>query len=300
MSPPAAQVAIHGRTVAYHRDGPRDAPALLLVHGIAGNRSTWDAVLPALARDHDVIALDLPGHGASDPPIGDYSTGAYACILRDLLEVLEVDRATIVGHSLGGGVTMQFAYQFPDLMERMVLVNSGGLGREVSAIVRAASLPGSELVIPLLASAPMRLAGRVTGGALRAIGRGPTVDQVEAGASLAGLADPETRRAFIGTVRSLMDVRGQRVSATNRLYLADAIPTQIVWGAHDTIIPVAHGREAAEAMPGSRLEVFAQSGHFPHVDAPDRFAALLAEFVATTPAATFDRAQLRARLLTAP
>jgi pimeloyl-ACP methyl ester carboxylesterase len=286
--------------VAYRRAGPRDAPTLLLVHGIAGNGSTWDAVLPPLAREHDVIALDLPGHGASDPPLGDYSTGAYACVLRDLLEVLEVDGATIVGHSLGGGVTMQFAYQFPELMQRMVLVNSGGLGREVSAIVRAAALPGSELVIPLLASSPVRLAGRVTGRALRAVGRGPTVDQLEAGASLAGLSDAETRRAFIGTVRSLMDVRGQRVSATNRLYLADAIPTQIVWGANDTIIPVAHGREAAEAMPGSRLDVFEDSGHFPHVDAPDRFAALLADFVATAPASTFDRSQLRKRLLTAP
>jgi pimeloyl-ACP methyl ester carboxylesterase len=298
--PSDAEVVIHGRTVAFRRAGPRDAPAVLLVHGIAGNASTWDAVLPLLARDHDVIALDLPGHGASDPPIGDFSTGAYACVLRDLLEVLEVDGATIVGHSLGGGVTMQFAYQFPELMQRMVLVNSGGLGREVSAIVRAASLPGSELVIPVLASSPVRLAGRLTGRALAAIGRAPSVDQREAGSSLAGLADPDARRAFIGTVRSLMDVRGQRVSATNRLYLADAIPTLIVWGAHDTIIPIAHGREAAEAMPASHLEVFDDSGHFPHVDRPDRFARLLGAFVADTPASTFDRAQLRRRLLRSP
>jgi pimeloyl-ACP methyl ester carboxylesterase len=302
VSPPRAggtAVTIHGRTVAFRREGPRGAPALLLVHGIAGNRATWDEVVPRLAADHDVIALDLPGHGASDPPIGDYSTGAYACVLRDLLEVLEVDAATIVGHSLGGGVTMQFAYQFPELMQRMVLVNSGGLGREVSALVRSASLPGSELVIPLLASAPVRLAGRLTGQALRAIGRPPSVDQREAGAALGGLADAETRRAFIGTVRSLMDVRGQRVSATNRLYLADAIPTLIVWGARDSILPVAHGREAAEAMPASRLEVFEDSGHFPHVDRPDRFAELLAAFVADTPASTFDRAHLRRLLLTA-
>jgi pimeloyl-ACP methyl ester carboxylesterase len=300
VTSPSAQVTIHGRTVAFRREGPLDAPTLLLVHGIAGNRSTWDAVMPLLAEEHDVIALDLPGHGASDLPIGDYSTGAYACVLRDLMEVLEVDGATLVGHSLGGGVTMQFAYQFPDLMQRMVLVNSGGLGREVSAIVRAASLPGSELVIPLLASSPMRFAGRLTGRALRAVGRPPSVDQREAGTALAGLADAQTRRAFIGTVRSLMDVRGQRVSATNRLYLADAIPTLIVWGAHDTIIPVAHGREAAEAMPASTLDVFADSGHFPHVDQPERFAALLAGFVADAPASTFDRAELRRRLLAAP
>lgn len=291
-------VLLHGRRVAYRRQG--SGPAVLLVHGIAGNASTWEAVVPLLAADHDVIALDLPGHGASDPPIGDYSTGAYACVLRDLLEVLEVDAATIVGHSLGGGVTMQFAYQFPELMLRMVLVDSGGLGREVSAIVRAAALPGSELVIPLLASAPARLAGRLTGAALGAVGRGPSVDQRESGRALAGLADAETRRAFIGTVRSLMDVRGQRVSATNRLYLADAIPTQIVWGANDTIIPVAHGREAAAAMPGARLEVFDASGHFPHVDQPERFAALVGAFIAQTPASTFDRSALRARLLASP
>lgn len=298
--PASSEVSIHGRTVAYHREGPVGAPVLLLVHGIAGNASTWDAALPLLARDHDVIALDLPGHGASDPPIGDYSTGAYACVLRDLLEVLEVDTATIVGHSLGGGVTMQFAYQFPELMQRMVLVDSGGLGREVSAIVRAASLPGSELVIPLLASSPVRFAGRLAGTALRAVGVSPSVDQRESGRSLAGLADPETRRAFIGTVRSLMDVRGQRVSATNRLYLADAIPTMIVWGAHDTIIPVRHGHEAAEAMPSARFERFDESGHFPHVDQPERFAELLREFVAESVASTFDRAELRKRLLAEP
>jgi pimeloyl-ACP methyl ester carboxylesterase len=291
------EVLIHGRRVAFRRRG--SGPVLLLVHGIAGSASTWDASIELLARDHDVIALDLPGHGASDPPIGDYSTGAYACVLRDLLEVLEVDGATLVGHSLGGGVTMQFAYQFPELTARMVLVSSGGLGREVSALVRAAALPGSDLVIPLLASAPARLAGRLTGAALSAVGRPPSVDARESGRSLAGLADADARRAFIGTVRSLMDAGGQRVSAVNRLYLAEAIPTLIVWGAHDAIIPIAHGRAAAEALPGAQLTCFEDSGHFPHVDQPERFARELAAFVAATPASTFDRAALRARLLSA-
>jgi pimeloyl-ACP methyl ester carboxylesterase len=289
------RVSLHGRTIAYRREGR--GSTIVLVHGIAGTAATWDAVVPLLARDHDVIAPDLPGHGASDPPVGDYSTGAYACALRDLLEVLEVDTATVVGHSLGGGIAMQFSYQFPERVERLVLVSSGGLGREVSAAVRAAGLPGSELVVPLLASAPARGAGRVLGAALRAAGRPPSTDLREGAKSLATLGHGPTRRAFIGTVRSLMDSRGQRVSATDRLYLTEDIPTLLVWGAHDTIIPVAHGHDAARAMPGSRMELFADAGHFPHIEEPERYAALLSDFVAAASAATVDRGRLRRRLV---
>jgi pimeloyl-ACP methyl ester carboxylesterase len=290
-------VVLHGRRIAYRRTG--SGPAIVLLHGIAGRGSSWDAVAQRLAADHDVIALDLPGHGDSDPPVGDFSTGAYACTLRDLLTVLEVESATIVGHSLGGGIAMQFSYQFPERVQRMVLVSSGGLGREVSPLVRAAGLPGSELVVPVLASAPARFAGRALGAALSAVGRPPDTDLREAGLAVGSLADPGTRRAFLGTVRSLMDARGQRVSATDKLYLAEDIPTLIVWGARDSIIPVAHGRAAAEAMRGSRFELFEAAGHFPQLDEPDRFALLLRAFVADVPAAAHDPERLRRRLAAA-
>lgn len=294
MTPDAGTVVLHGRRVAYRRAGR--GGAIVLVHGIAGTSATWDAVVPALARGADVIAPDLPGHGDSDPPVGDYSTGAYACAVRDLLELLDVDTATVVGHSLGGGIAMQFAYQFPERVERLVLVSSGGLGREVSPLVRSAALPGSELVMPLLASPPARGAARVLGAALRAAGRDPGTDLREVARSVGSLADGGARRAFVGTVRSLLDHRGQRVSATDRLYLAEDVPTLVVWGARDRIIPVDHGRAAAEAIRGSRLEVFHAAGHFPHIDEPRRFADLVVGFVADTPAARYDRARLRRRL----
>src|SRR5207247_2045660 len=125
-------------------------PVLVLIHGITASAATWDDVLPWLAERHTVVAPDLLGHGRSAKPRGDYSLGAYANGIRDLLEVLGHPRATIVGHSLGGGIAMQFAYQYPERCERLVLVSSGGLGREVHAMIRAAALPGSEWVLPLI------------------------------------------------------------------------------------------------------------------------------------------------------
>jgi pimeloyl-ACP methyl ester carboxylesterase len=290
-------VVIHGRRAAFRRAGTGPVgPAIVLVHGIAGTADTWDAVVPALAEAHDVIAPDLPAHGGSDAPVGDYSTGAYACAIRDLLEVLEVDTVTIVGHSLGGGVAMQFAYQFPERVERLILVNSGGLGREVSPLVRAAALPGAELVVPVLASAPVRLSGRLAGAALGALGRPPSTDLREAAKSLAALHEGRPRRAFLNTVRALVDPLGQRVTGTDKLYLAEDIPTLLVWGARDGIIPLSHGEEAQRAIQGSRLEVFDDAGHFPHIDEPERFARLLADFIARQPAATYDRKRLRRKL----
>jgi pimeloyl-ACP methyl ester carboxylesterase len=293
-----AEVVVHGRRIAYRRSGA--GPPIVLVHGIAGRGSSWTAVCERLAADHEVIVPDLPGHGDSDAPVGDYSIGAYANTLRDLLEVLEVGPATIVGHSLGGGIAMQFSYQFPERIQRMVLVSSGGLGREVSPLIRAAALPGAELVVPLIASGPVRAVARTLGAALTAVGRPADTDLREAATSVGSFADPATRQAFLGTVRSLIDPRGQRVSASDKLYLAEDIPTLIVWGARDSIIPLAHGRAAVAAIPGSRLELFEASGHFPQLDEPERFAALLSAFVADVPAAAHDPARLRRRLSAAP
>jgi pimeloyl-ACP methyl ester carboxylesterase len=141
-------VNLHGHDVSFRMGG--EGPVLLLIHGLAGSATTWKDVMPMLARDHTVLAPDLLGHGASAKPLGDYSLGAFASGLRDLLGVLGIDRVTVVGHSLGGGVAMQLTYQYPDLAERLVLVCSGGLGREVSVFLRAAALPGAELVMPVI------------------------------------------------------------------------------------------------------------------------------------------------------
>src|SRR3974390_1243158 len=151
------RVLVHGRAVNYVEAG--SGPVLLLIHGMAGNIGNWQKVIEPLARHHTVVAPDLPGHGASAPGSGGYSVGAFAAGLRDLLIVLGHERATLVGHSLGGGIAMQFAYQFPEITERLALVSSGGLGPEVSPVLRAAALPGAALFIAAPAAA-----GRPAGG----------------------------------------------------------------------------------------------------------------------------------------
>ena len=124
-------VSVHGRSVSYLKAG--EGPLVLLVHGMAGTARNWDAVIEPLALHNTVIAPDFPGHGESEPGGGDYSLGSLASGLRDLMIALGHDRATLVGHSLGGGVALQFTYQFPEMVERLVLVSSGGLGPEVGA-----------------------------------------------------------------------------------------------------------------------------------------------------------------------
>lgn len=291
------EILIHGHRVRY-RTASSDSsnPVLVLVHGVAGSSQTWEEVIPALAEDYTVIAPDLLGHGESAKPRGDYSLGAYASGLRDLLAVLGHDRATIVGHSLGGGIAMVFAYQFPQHTERLVLVDSGGLGHHVSIALRAASLPGSEFVLPLLFSAPLLRVGHWVAGALGRLGvrTGPDVEEIARG--VASFHDVHTRAAFVHTVRAVIDPQGQRVSALDRLYLAHGMPTMIVWGERDPIIPVEHGRAAHELIDGSRLELFPDAGHFPHRDDPIRFIQVLQDFLATTEPAWIDDAVAR-RLL---
>jgi pimeloyl-ACP methyl ester carboxylesterase len=285
---------LHGHSVAYRSAG--SGPAIVLIHGITSNSLTWDAVAPSLARNHTVIAPDLLGHGESAKPRGDYSLGAYASGVRDLLISLGHESATVVGHSLGGGVAMQMAYQFPERCERLVLVGSGGLGREVSGLLRAATLPGSEWVLPLLASAGLLDAGRAFGRLLNRLGLSLRTDVQEMASGHASLADPDARAAFVHTLRTIVDPGGQRVNASDRLYLAQEVPTLIVWGERDPIIPVAHGRAAHELIPNSRLEVFANAGHYPHVDESARFGRVLEDFIDTTEPAAVTPERWRALL----
>ena len=283
---------IHGREIAYVQLG--SGPVLLLVHGMAGSSESWAHVAELLARDHTVIAPDLPGHGSSAPGTGDYSLGAMAATLRDLLNTLGHERATLVGHSLGGGVALQFTYQFPEMVERLVLVSSGGLGTEVSPVLRAAALPGADLFISATAGV-----GRVAGSALARgfswIGMRPSPDVAEVARAYATLADGERRHAFLDTLRSVVGTDGQRVAAADLLYLADGLPILIVWGEDDSIIPVSHGVLAHEALPESRLEVIAGVGHQPQGEAPGRFVMLLERFLTETEPAEFDAKEWRAR-----
>jgi pimeloyl-ACP methyl ester carboxylesterase len=274
------EIVLHGHRVRFHRAG--DGPLLVLLHGIASTSDTWSPVAGALAVNHTVLAPDLLGHGASAKPRGDYSLGAFASGVRDLVAALGHDRATVVGHSLGGGIAMQFAYQFPERVERLVLIASGGLGREVHPLLRAATLPGSELVLALLGGGWVRATLGALGATLARLGLRTGEDLAGVATGIGSLGDADARGAFVHTARAAIDPGGQRVSATDRLYLAERLPTLIVWGERDPIIPAAHGVAAHDAIPGSRLELFAGAGHFPHREDPVRFVAVLEDFLRST------------------
>ncbi|HEX9697319.1 MAG TPA: alpha/beta fold hydrolase [Actinomycetota bacterium] len=289
---------IHGSRVAYRAAG--NGSAIVLIHGMAGSSETWEPVMPSLAACGTIIAPDLPGHGASAKPQGDYSLGALAAGIRDLLVTLGHDRATVVGHSLGGGVAMQFAYQFPERTQRLVLVSSGGLGREVSRLLRALALPGSEYVLAAACAPRIRGAGTAVQGWLGKLGLRPVPAASDVWRSYVSLGDPDARASFIHTLRAVIDVGGQRVSARDRLYLTAEMPAMIVWGDRDPFIPVAHAHAAHDAMPGSRLEIFGGAGHYPHCDDPEAFASLVSNFIASTPPADLDAGQVRDRMGNVP
>jgi pimeloyl-ACP methyl ester carboxylesterase len=294
MSTPT-EIELHGHRVCFRLRG--EGPLIVLIHGITGRSDQWVPAIEYLAAEHTVLAPDLLGHGESAKPRGDYSLGAYASAVRDTMVALGHDRATIVGHSLGGGIAMQFAYQFPERCERLVLVSSGGLGREVHPLLRASTLPGSELVLPLLTHARVLAVGEAVGRAIGVLRLQAGTDLAEIARGLGSLGDAEARSAFISSMRAVLDPGGQRVSALDRLYLAESLPSLIVWGKADPVIPVAHGHAAHRAMPGSRLELLDGVGHFPQLERPFEFARLLAEFVATTEAAELDTASLRDSLI---
>jgi pimeloyl-ACP methyl ester carboxylesterase len=285
------ELVVYGHRVCFRTAG--EGPVVVLVHGITGSSAQWAPVMPLLADRYTVVAPDLLGHGESAKPRGDYSLGAYATGVRDLLIALDYPSATIVGHSLGGGIAMQFAYQFPERSDRLVLVSSGGLGAEVHLLLRAAALPGSELVLPLLSARRVRAVVSALAGLLDRVHLHPGHDLAELAGGIGTLADSEARQAFLHTLRAVIDPSGQRVSATDRLHLAEAMPSLVMWGERDPIIPVEHARSAHQAMPGSRLEVLEGAGHFPQLDDPIRVSRLLTDFIESTVPADVQAENLR-------
>jgi pimeloyl-ACP methyl ester carboxylesterase len=288
------EIVLHGHRVSYRQAG--SGPVVVLIHGITGSSDTWLDTIEELSEHHTVVAPDMLGHGESAKPRGDYSLGAYASGIRDLLAALGHDRASVVGHSLGGGVAMQMAYQFPERVERLALVSSGGLGREVNILLRASVLPGSEIVLPLLTARPLMELTNAVASVVGSLGLRPGADMEEMWRGFSSLRDVEARAAFIHTLRGIIDPGGQRVSATDRLYLAAEMPSLIVWGERDPVIPFRHGLRANEAMPGSRLVSFPKAGHFPHRDNPRRFTRALLDFLEETDPAVLPESRLREML----
>jgi pimeloyl-ACP methyl ester carboxylesterase len=271
------QLELHGHRVIYRIAG--SGPPVVLIHGMINSSRHWERVALRLADRYTVIAPDLIGHGDSATPRGDYSLGAHAAVIRDVLSAIGVDEATIVGHSLGGGVAMQFFWQFPQRTQRLVLVSSGGLGHEVSPLLRSMAIPGIGAVV----------AGAAHPGVVRAVAAlGPQGRNVAR--ALRPLSDPGARRAFLQTLRAVIDVRGQKVSAFDRLYLLESMPTLVVWGERDRTIPLAHGRATHEAIPGSTFATLPKAAHFPHLEDPEGLARVLGEFMSSTSAAQLDDA----------
>jgi pimeloyl-ACP methyl ester carboxylesterase len=273
----AWEIDLHGHNVVYRIAG--NGPPLVLIHGMVNSSRHWRAVAERLSERHTVIAPDLIGHGDSATPRGDYSLGAHATVIRDLLSALGIERATIAGHSLGGGVAMVFFWQFPERVERLALISSGGLGPEVSPLLRSAALPGVRALIGAAANRGVMALLRAGGVQTRAVHR-----------ALRPLETRGAREAFVQTLRAVIDIRGQRVGANDRLYLLGGMPTLIVWGGRDRTIPIAHGRAAHEAVPHSRFVLLPEAAHFPHLEDPTGLAAALEEFIAETEPGHYDEA----------
>ncbi|GAA5114887.1 alpha/beta fold hydrolase [Pseudonocardia adelaidensis] len=289
---------LHGQRVTFLEAGADSGgPVVVLLHGLASSSQTWSSVMPHLGRHAHVIAPDLLGHGRSaKPPTGDYSLGAYAAGLRDLLVTLDLDPATIAGHSFGGGVAMQFAYQFPELTERLVLVASGGLGQGVTIALRAATLPGTPLVLQALAALTSPWLAMVVHRTVRAVPVLPGPDLEGLASAFTSFADGGARGAFAQTVRGALNWSGQRLEGTERLYLLAEVPVLLVGGGRDPVIPVEHTVAAHDLLPNSSLQIFEGAGHFPHAEQPGRFTELLTHFLADTRAARSDLRSLRHRL----
>jgi pimeloyl-ACP methyl ester carboxylesterase len=284
-------VTLHGHRRAYVKVG--QGPAVLLLHGLGCDHTTWEPVIDALARRYTVIAPDLLGHGLSDKPRADYSVGCYANGMRDLLTVLGIDRVTVVGHSFGGGVAMQFAYQFPERTERLVVVSSGGLGAEVSPAIRAITTPGFHQVMGVLTLPGIRHLGKAGLVALSRTGIKAARDYDEVAEIYDSFRDPAYRAAIRHVVSAVVDWRGQIVTMSDRAYLTEAMPMAVIWGRDDRVIPVRHASNAAALAPNARVEVLPRAGHFPHKDHPQRFAKVLHEFIRSTEPATYSRARFR-------
>jgi pimeloyl-ACP methyl ester carboxylesterase len=296
---PYEEIELHGHRVGFRRSGDGDQ-LLVLLHGITSTSEAWRRVMPRLAEGYTVVAPDLIGHGRSAKPRGDYSLGAYAAGVRDLLAVLGFEHGTVIGHSFGGGIAMQFAYLFPEYTERMALIASGGLGREVHPLLRAATLPGSEWILPLLAREwPVRAGDAVRSVAAK-VGLEAGPDLAEFARGYASLTEEGASDAFVHTMRSVIDHEGQRVSALDRLYLADQLPTLIVWGTDDPVIPVEHGRRAHEIVEHSRYVEIEGSGHWPMLDAPDRVHRELTSFLEETEPFEWSMEHVRERLRRGP
>jgi pimeloyl-ACP methyl ester carboxylesterase len=245
---------------------------LVLLHGLNDSYLSWKRVAPALAVDRRVLMPDLPGYGLSDRPNASYALQWHAQVMAKWLEAVGLEKVDIVGHSFGGGVAQVMLLECPTRIRRLVLVASGGLGREVTAALRLASLPH---VVELFGQRFMALGTRV---ALHGHRAGFSKQEVRELSAMN--RRPGSARAFARTVRDVIDLCGQRRTFFQRAHqIAELPPIAVCWGDRDAIIPAAQGRAFAESVEGVVLRQFEGCGHYLHNEQPGAFARIVREFL---------------------
>lgn len=271
-------VTAGGHLLSYQEAGPAEGPPVLLLHGLASDSDTWDRAIPMLAgRGLHVLALDLLGHGRSDKPSGRYLLDDFAASLESFLAAVEIEHATLCGHSLGGAIAVHYGYHHPQRVDALVLVSAGGLGREVHPMLRAAALPGAEQLFGWAMRPAMQ---RLYRRAARSSALGLTEENLaNLRRARRALGDATGRAAFFASLRGVIRPSGQRGSFLEMNYLAEHVPTMLVWSEGDGVIPVAHAHATCARLAGSRLVVFPGGGHEPHRRNAVAFADAVAEFV---------------------
>lgn len=278
--PAVTTVDVEGVRVRVRCSGPVDGEPVLLLHGIGRSLEDWDEQHSRLAPARRVISPDLAGFGLSDPLPGPVTLAAFARGVLGTLDALGETRPVhVVGNSLGGAVAMQLAVLAPDRARSLVLVDAAGFSREVTASLRVVGLPvvGRRLV-----------ARSGTADAVRRVERAIFVDRdVLTPERLAHALEVARRPAypdvFARTARHLGTVRGVRAAWRRRLLAEVArlgLPTLVVWGDRDLILPVAGLDAARRAFPQAHTHRFERVGHMPQIERPDEFADVVGAFLA--------------------
>lgn len=234
----------------------------MLVHGITATHRYWKDNVPHLAQRRRVLALDLPGFGASDKPDVDYSTRYFVETIARLLDEKRIRRATLVGNSMGGQIAMAFALAHPERLDKLVLVDPAGVHALPYWLGRVALLAVPGVRMPRVPQPFVEAVFRA------AFPTRPDLQQRYTRAYMRGIAS----REYPLHLRSMLRAARGVLQAPMRRHAAEiAAPTLIVWGARDLVLPVTAARPLRAAMPNARLLIYSQSGHCPMVDQPDRW-----------------------------
>lgn len=269
-------VTASGHQMSYVTGG--SGPPMVLLHGLGANSFTWRYVLPTLMQHYTIFAPDMFGCGDSDKANVDFSLHAMAGYVNGFMEAVGLDRAIFVGHSLGGGLTMQYCHEYPGHAERIVLVSSGGLGTDLHWLLRISTLPGANGIIGAMADPRTRLPQLSRTMEQRRLHRLDQEFDPDTQTMLDRFQSYETRQAFLSMLRHVGGLKGQRLSALAHLGEL-TVPVLLIWGARDSTIPVSHGRHALSFIPFAHLEVLPNCYHRPQIEAPRRFNELILDFL---------------------